>query len=172
MEEWRDINGWVGLYQVSNDGRVKRLKGHRCKEEHEIKLTRNNRGYVMAALWDGGRVKNATVHRLVAQAFIANPNNYPCVNHKDENKGNNSVDNLEWCTYSYNNLYGENAPIDRAAEQKRKPVAQCTLDGMVVAVYESAAEALRKTGIRHINDVCTGRARTAGGFYWRYAGAQ
>lgn len=172
MEEWRDIDGWHGLYQISNDGRVKRLKGHRCKEEREIKLTRNNRGYVMAALWDGGKVKNATVHRLVAQAFIPNPNGLPCINHKDENKGNNAVENLEWCTYTYNNMYGANAPTERAAHSKRKRVLQCSLDNEVVAEYASATEAFRITGIRHITDACVGTAKTAGGYKWRYAGAQ
>lgn len=168
MIEWRDIEGWNGLYQVSNDGRVKRLKGHRCKEEHEIKLRTNNRGYVMAALWDGGKVKNATVHRLVADAFIPNPHNLPCINHKDENKANNNVDNLEWCTYSYNNAYGEKAPIKQAAITKRKIVEQYTLAGEFVAEYISTREAKRQTGIRHISEACNGTMKTAGGYKWKY----
>lgn len=99
-EEWRDIKGYEGLYQVSNFGRVwsnitnRIMKQKLSSEYFQIGLSKNNKQTFYC------------IHRLVAQAFIRNPNNYPCINHKDENKYNNISSNLEWCTYKYNNNYG------------------------------------------------------------------
>lgn len=99
MEEWKDITGYEGLYQVSNLGRVRR-SGKILKGGY------NNKGYHTINLCKNGISKSFFVHRLVAIAFIPNPNNFPIVNHKDENPKNNCVDNLEWCTKSYNATYG------------------------------------------------------------------
>ena len=97
-EEWRDIKGYEEKYQVSNLGRVKSLKDRYGNYREKIlKYSKNNRGYLTVSLCKNSKVKLFTVHRLVAQAFIENSNNYPEVNHKDENKENNRVDNLEWC---------------------------------------------------------------------------
>lgn len=113
MEEWRDIKGYEGLYQVSNEGRVKNSKNGKI-----LKLHRNQRGYFQAGLTKNGVYKMYVVHRLVAQAFLPNTNSLPFINHKDEDKGNNfvfvnddgSIDleksNLEWCTHQYNMMYG------------------------------------------------------------------
>ena len=102
-EEWRDIEGWEGLYQISNLGRV-----YSCANRNYKKLTIRKTGYVVVSLICRSKNmrKQYKVHRLVAQAFIPNPNNLPCINHKDENKENNRVDNLEWCTNKYNSNYG------------------------------------------------------------------
>lgn len=115
-EEWRDIQGYEGLYQVSNLGNVKKLNftyidtwgtgRKRTILEHFVKANIGKMGYYMIDLRFKNNRKRCYVHRLVAQAFIPNPNNYPCVNHKDENPLNNNVNNLEWCTYAYNNSYG------------------------------------------------------------------
>ena len=106
-EEWRDIEGYEGLYQVSNLGRVKSLNCRGHKGCIGILTPRfDGKGYEMVALYKEGKARNTKVHRLVAQAFIPNPNNYPQVNHKDEDKTNNCVDNLEWCDTQYNNTYG------------------------------------------------------------------
>ena len=100
MEEWRDIKGYEGLYQVSNLGRVR-------SERKILKGTPDKDGYLRVALCKNGTRKYFGIHRLVATAFIYNTNNYPCVNHKDENKTNNRAKNLEWCTIAYNNCYGD-----------------------------------------------------------------
>lgn len=111
-EIWKDIVGYEGLYQVSNLGNVKRLKGYKGRgkgyivEEHLIKPSINSNGYQNVVLCKNGKTKTFTMHRLVAIAFLYNSDNLPQVNHKDENKLNNCVDNLEWCDSKYNNNYG------------------------------------------------------------------
>lgn len=104
-EIWKDIKGYENKYQISNLGRVKALDYRRTKKE-KILDSRNNKGYKAIALWNNGKRRVFLIHRLVANAFIPNPNKFPQINHKDENKLNNSVDNLEWCTQFYNNIYG------------------------------------------------------------------
>ena len=114
MEEiWKDIEGYEGLYQVSNMGRVKsveRMKwSGKCyykAPERILKPRKNGGGYLVVMLSKNGKVKTCRVHRLVATAFIPNPNNLPQINHIDENKGNNHMENLEWCDSKYNNNYG------------------------------------------------------------------
>ena len=111
-EIWKDIVGYEGLYQVSNLGNVKRLKGYKGRgkgyvvEEHLIQPSINSRGYQNVILCKNGKTKTFTMHRLVAIAFLDNSEKLPQVNHKDENKLNNCVDNLEWCDSKYNNNYG------------------------------------------------------------------
>ena len=100
IEEWRPIVGFEGLYEVSNTGQVRNCRG---------KLLRpglNHNGYLKCVLCKKGKTKTIYIHRLVAQAFLLNPDNLPQVNHKDEDKTNNSVDNLEWCGAKYNVNYG------------------------------------------------------------------
>lgn len=116
VEIWKDIEGYEGLYQISNMGRVKSLAkqtlcGHRKEQtifrnEKFLSLRCNKKGYLQVGLSKNGIRKQFTVHRLVAQTFIPNPNNLPQVNHKDENKTNNCIENLEWCTAEYNCNYG------------------------------------------------------------------
>lgn len=104
---WKDIPGYEGKYQVSNTGKVRSLNYQGTKGKVvRLKLYNNNHGYMMIELNKNGKKKKYSVHRLVALAFIPNPNNYPIINHKDENKTNNTVWNLEWCTPKYNINYG------------------------------------------------------------------
>lgn len=105
-ESWKDIEGYEGLYQVSNLGNVKSLKNNKTKKEKILKPFKTRKGYLQVILCKNKTIKRFSVHRLVANAFIENPNNYPCVNHKDECGTNNVVENLEWCTYKYNTNYG------------------------------------------------------------------
>ena len=105
-EEWRDIEGYEGLYQVSNLGRVKSLNYNHTKSERILKGTPDKDGYLRVALFKDGR-KDYRVHQLVAKMFIPNPGNLQVINHKDENKQNNTAKNLEWCTVAYNNTYGD-----------------------------------------------------------------
>lgn len=102
IEQWKDIIGYEGLYQVSNLGRVKRLAGKRVKQERFIVTSNNGLNYLFYNLWKNNKVKKAYVHRLIAEAFIDNPENKRCVDHKDFNPLNNSIDNLQWATQSEN----------------------------------------------------------------------
>lgn len=123
-ELWVDIKGYEGFYQVSNFGRVRSLprvivrKGYVSQHFNGkyLKSMIDKCGYLHVNLYKD-KLKTVKVHRLVAEAFIPNPDNLPCVNHKDEDKTNNQVDNLEWCTHAYNNSYGTH--IERVANKHR-----------------------------------------------------
>lgn len=106
IEIWKDIEGYEGLYQVSNMGNVKSLNYKRSGKERLLKPRKNKLGYMFVGLYKDNKPKNFRVHRLVAMTFLENPNNLSCVNHKDENPSNNHVDNLEFCTHEYNMNYG------------------------------------------------------------------
>ena len=168
-EYWKPVVGYEGLYMVSNWGRVKSIK---FGKERILKPGTNNYGYLLVMLCKDGKIKGFTVHRLVAEAFLPNPHNYPCVNHKDENKQNNNVSNLEWCSAQYNNTYGTR--IERVAEKTTngkcsKPVLQYTLNGEFVREWESTAECGRN-GFNQGNVVtcCQGKLKKYKGFIWRY----
>lgn len=109
-EEWRDVAGYEGLYQISNYGNVKSVARAdtvgRKRKERLLTQTNSSWGYKCVKLCNGETQKTVRVHRLVADAFIPNPDHHPCVNHKDEDKNNNRADNLEWCSWRYNAIYG------------------------------------------------------------------
>lgn len=166
-EEWRMIPDYEGLYMVSNKGRVKN-----CRTGRILKPGKQTDGYLMVVLCKNGKCTPQRVHRLVAMAFIPNPNNLPCVNHKDEDKTNNCVDNLEWCTVSYNNRYGTR--LERCIDATRnntlsKGVAQYTLDMVMVAVYPSRREAARQTGFSsgNISRNCNGYKESVNGYIFK-----
>ena len=118
-EEWKDITNFEGLYQVSNLGRVKSLPKVGSGGHNGIILSqsKDKDGYLLVYLYANRKKVACKVHRLVAKAFIPNPNNFPQVNHKDEIKDNNCFTNLEWCSPSYNNSYGK-GNINRANSKK------------------------------------------------------
>lgn len=177
-EKWVDVVGYEGWYEVSSQGRVRNHKTGKI-------LSPCIQRYCTVMLCRNGHNKRITVHRLVATAFIPNPNKLPCVNHKDENPTNNHIENLEWCTHSYNSNYG--TAIRRRVEHTdwksetmlnsmrknaactRKPVFQM-LDGQVIARYESITEASNVTNINHsaISKALAGVSKTSGGFVWKY----
>ena len=167
MEEiWKDKKYYEGRYQVSNCGRVKSLKRKNVLKEKILKPYVDKDGYLTVML--NNPRKTFLVHRLVAEAFIPNPDNLPCVNHKDENKQNNVVINLEWCDVKYNNEY--NNGQKRRAIKRLKPILQYTLDGEFVREWESAKQAEKEGGFSsaHICDVLKGKRKTHKGFRWSY----
>lgn len=183
MEEWKDCKGFEGFYQVSNEGRVRSMavwshkyqKVLKRKTPHLNSIETTKDGYKRVLLCLYGVHHHCAVHRLVAQAFIENPHNLPCINHKDENPSNNCVDNLEWCTYKYNSNYGT-LPKRISERQINNPVLsrvvlQYTLNGEFVASYPSIREAERITGIDNtmISRVCRGKSKFAKGYVWKYA---
>lgn len=172
MEEvWKDIKGYEGLYRISNLGRVMSLMDNHGRKRIEPKILKgrlDGLGYKQVSLYKKCVRKFMYVHRLVAMAFIQNPNNYPIINHKDENPLNNVVNNLEWCDFRYNNTYGTR--IERVIKNQRVKVIQYALDGSIISEHPSISEAGRKTGISsgHICHACKGLRHTAGGFIWSY----
>lgn len=167
--EWKDIQGFEGLYQVSNEGIVVSLpRDYRYGTIlNPISLKPNiARGYCRVTLHKNGKKYKKQVHRLVAQAFIPNENNYPCVNHKDECKTNNCVSNLEWCTHKYNSDYGSrNSLISKRVSKK---VKQYSLQNEFIKEWNSLTSAAEGTNISlsQISACIHGRQKTAGGYIW------
>lgn len=170
-EIWKDIPGYENLYQVSNFGNVKSYVpsnkhfGTKC---HLLKPTPNDSGYLVVTLYANQTRRKFLIHRLVAEVFIPNPSDHPCINHKDENPANNHVDNLEWCTYAYNNAYGT-AKI-RSIQTKSRRVNQYTIDGIWIASYLSIgiAAKLLNVSATSIKDCCSGKEEFAHGYKWEY----
>lgn len=182
-EEWRDVAGYEGLYMVSNYGRVKSLprvyrsgRSHsliKMTEERLLSIDQGKNGYISVALTKNANTKRFLVHRLVAQAFIQNPDNLPCINHLDRDRSNNSVDNLEWCTQQQNLLYPPTRKAISASQTNgghSKSVIQYTLDGEFVQEWPSTREIQRKLGYfqTNISSCCLGKYKQAYGYLWRY----
>lgn len=175
MEEWRDIEGYEGLYQVSNEGRVKSLEryvngGKQLVEEKIKSVFRMSDGYYGVNLYKDGTQKLKKIARLVAETFIPNPTNLPEVNHKNEDKALNTVENLEWCDRSYNINYGTRNK--RVGDHYNKKVCKLDLDGKVIFVYDSLTEASRdnNVAISRISNCCNNKPSclTGGGFKWKF----
>lgn len=183
MEVWKDIEGFEGRYQISNLGNVMSLnymaKGYAALLTPKI----NNKGYAWVDLWRNNKSHPLQVHRLVAQAFLNNPDNLPFVNHKDENPLNNNVSNLEWCTPQYNAQYSINLHPERSkwregrkhrgfgAYKHTKKVRQIDISsGEVVCVYSYLAEAGRtlNKNVFSIRECCLGKRKTAYGYRWEF----
>ena len=177
-EIWKDIKGYEGFYQVSNLGRVKSLKrvarnNHRVRERI-LKTYIDKDGYIKCCLCKEGKRKPLMVHRLVAKAFIPNVNNYPVVNHKDEVKDNNKVENLEWCTHKYNVNYGtSNKRKSYKLKGEKNPMygmngVKNPVSKMVVLlnngmIFESVKDAAKHYGLSDtlVSCICRGVKRTA-----------
>ena len=197
-EIWKPVVGLESRYMISSLGRVKRLSydivdkmGRHTHHKDKIMKVRigAQTGYPQVNLWVGEKSKPFTIHRLIAEAFIPNPNNYPCVNHIDENRANSVFGNLEWCTYGYNCMYGsarerrrdslkrfyENHPEFKKTVKKRGntfKVNQYTLNGDLIKTYDGGIPEIRKTFGRSygISSCVTHKNPTAYGFVWRYDG--
>lgn len=164
-EIWRDIEGYEGLYQISNKGNVKSLyKG----SERILRPWDNGCGYMNIGLFKNGMLKCIKVHRLVAITFIPNPYKLPEVNHKDENKKNNCVDNLEWMIHRDNLNYGTRN--ERAGYSRSKPILQYSKSGEFIREWQGSREVERVLGIYNTSIIqcCKGNRKSAGGFIWKY----
>ena len=185
-EIWKDIEGYEGLYQVSNYGRIKSFNYRNTGKEKMLSLKPNKNGYIRIGLTKDGKRKMFQVHQLVAQTFLENPNNYSQINHKDENKINNNAENLEWCTPKYNSNYGtrnERASKTLSTNIKGKhkgelnPNAKkvvCITTGEMFDCIKHASEKFNTT-YSNIIACCTGKTKTAGKhpvtgekLVWRY----
>ena len=187
QEIWKDIKNFEGCYQVSNLGRVRSLthkvptfNGVRTTKGQILKPYISNTGYLRIDLRNHQKHKYLSIHKLVAETFIPNPNNYPIINHKDNNPLNNSVRNLEWCTQSHNIKYAYtngNAKPTAGCFKKgsiphnRRKINQYTRDNEYIATFNSVKEAALYVGTANTNisNCLNGRSPTAKGYLWRYA---
>lgn len=184
MEEWKKIAGYND-YLVSNNGRIKSLErlvpmpmgGFRKCIEKILKPRIGIHGYYYVNLANENAIKSMCIHKIVALSFIENPGNKRCVNHKDGNKLNNKVSNLEWATHGENNQHAYDTGLKTGAAKGKlghlnptsKKVAQYSLRGDLITVFASQGEAERKTGILqgNISAACNGVQNTAGGYKWQ-----
>lgn len=187
LEIWKDIVGFEGFYQCSNLGRIKSFK---FGKERILKPRKDKDAYCIVGLWKEGKVKTCRVHRLVSQAFLPNPNNLPCVNHKDENPSNNCIENLEFCDVAYNNSYGtrlerigkavsiankgkkqSQETKEKRAKARQKPILQLSKSGnIILGKFNSAKQAGNELNINkgQITQCCRGKVNSAKGYKWMY----
>lgn len=156
----KDIENFEGLYAITSCGKV-----WSYRRKIFLKPQVDKDGYQIVGLHKNGEVKNCKIHRLVAEAYLPNPENLPQVNHKDENKVNNCLQNLEWCDSKYNINYGTRK--DKVASSIKKPILQYDLDGNFIREWLSATD-VGKEFRKGISKCLTGRQKTAYGYIWKY----
>lgn len=169
VEVWKDIKGYEGLYQISNYGRVKSFKMKKAQHVYLLKPYPTKCGYLRVSLSKNNKYKGELIHRLVANYFLDNPNNYKEVNHKDENKQNNCVENLEWCDRKYNVLYG--TAKQRESKTKHKYyIEQYDLNQNLIKKWDSLKEIEINTNYKknNIQQNCLGNTKTAYSYIWKY----
>lgn len=176
-EIWKPIKDYEGLYEVSNLGNVRSLdhmrkisgNGEYLQKGKVLKNIKNNSGYIRVTLSKEGKRKNKHIHRLVAEAFIPNPNNLSCINHKDENPLNNNVNNLELCTRKYNDNYGNRN--NKIAKKLSKKIDQFDINGNYIKTWDSSVSIERETELDQSNIClcCKGKRKSVGGYIWKYS---
>lgn len=181
IEIWKDIEGYEGMYQVSNMGRVRALdrvkpnSGGQIAKGHILPQSDNGHGYRFVSLWKFNKGRRFYVHRLVASAFIPNPNNFPIINHKDENKSNNRYENLEWCTQKYNANYGTHTRRVKEsfiANGNNRPVDVYDMNGAFLKTFDCSNEVCKELGVhrRGLYLVCQGVAKSYKGYRFAFHG--
>ena len=156
----KDVVGYEGLYAVTSCGKV-----WSYRRKKFLKPWYNNNGYLLVNLFKDRERKIYLIHRLVAEAYIPNPDNLPQINHRDENKTNNCLQNLEWCDAKYNTNYG--TCITKRSNSKKIPILQYTLDGEFVREWPSAVDVGKEVN-GNICHCLNGRRKSAYGFIWKY----
>lgn len=188
-EKWKEICEYEGMYEVSSNGNIRSVNrkvfhtsNNSMKTVEGVTLIQeqSNRGYKRVTLSKNGKVEKLSIHRLVAKAFIPNPDNKPHINHIDGDKKNNILSNLEWCTQSENMLHSSKVLGNKAGKPMQgklgkdspfsKKVVQLTKDDTFVNSFYGLHEAQRETGVNkaNIGEVCNGNRKLAGGFKWKY----
>jgi len=183
-EIWKDVEGFEGDYQISNFGRLKSFRKRDSINGYILKQTNNKGGYFSVVLIGDNKRLSIRIHRLVAAAFIPNPGSLPQVNHKDGNKQNNRVSNLEWCTALHNVKHSMNMNPEQCEKMRlynqyirTKMIKMYDKQGNYLRIFVNGAEASRETGIcqRNILQVCNGDRnergylrKSAGGYIWRF----
>ena len=180
--KWKDIVGYENEYQINQFGEIRTLKDSPKLKKYDVlkpQISKRN-GYVYQMLYKNGKEKLLRVHRLVAMAFLPNPNNLPQVNHKDGNKQNNSVDNLEWCEQSDNMKHAYKNGLQIPSENQRKAIINtnklkqkkvCQIkDGEVINTFSGISEASRQTkiSISCISRCCNLKRKSTNGYEWRF----
>lgn len=188
-EEWRDIKGYEGLYQVSNLGRVKSLRYKRGKQEKILDGWISKEGYRKVSFYKDNKRKDYLVHRLVAESFIPNPNNKPFIDHIDTNRTNNKIDNLRWATQkeNCNNVISKKNYVDSSKQlyisgksnriigakgkdnPRSKKIIQLTLNNEPIKIWDSVREVGRHGFLSScVGHCCRGKRKTHKGFKWMY----
>jgi hypothetical protein len=188
-EIWRDVEGYEGKYRISTFGKIKSLDRRIYPKTYPqypsyvlkgriMKAVVNETGYYILQLCDSGKIKNYSIHSLLGKHFLKNPENKPCINHKNGIKIDIELSNLEWATYSENSIHafetGLQIPNMRGKTGKlckySKPIKQLTLDGKLIKVHYAVRDAARETGIDHsyISACARGKHKSARGFKWEY----
>jgi hypothetical protein len=166
-EIWRDVVGGEGLYLVSNHGKVKSLNYNKTGKTQLMKLTKNRGGYLKLELYIDKKAKSYLIHRLVAESFLKNPLDLPCINHIDENKTNNNINNLEYCTMKYNNLYGTRP--SRTSKANSIPIIGVNILTNENISFDSASHASKYDfDISAICKCCRGELKQHKGYEWHY----
>ena len=180
--KWKDIVGYENEYQINQFGEIRTLKDSPKLKKYDVlkpQISKRN-GYVYQMLYKNGKEKLLRVHRLVAMAFLPNPNNLPQVNHKDGNKQNNSVDNLEWCKQSDNMKHAYKNGLQIPSENQRKAIINtnklkqkkvCQIkDGEIINTFSGISEASRQTkiSISCISRCCNLKRKSTNGYEWRF----
>lgn len=181
IEIWKDIEGYEGMYQVSNMGRVRALdrvkpnSGGQIAKGHILPQSDNGHGYRFVSLWKFNKGRRFYVHRLVASAFIPNPNNFPIINHKDEDKSNNRYENLEWCTQKYNINYGNHMKRLKEsyiANGNNRPIDVYDMKGTFLKTFDCSNEVCKEIGInrRGLYLACQGVTKSYKGYRFAFHG--